>query len=140
MKIVIGFDGSPGSWKALKEAARLSILNHAQLYLVSIEELPSYPSTVGEVMEEQDSSDSHLHQLQRQAIDELSAAGCDLGDVVTKIKIGHPAKGLVDFSASVSADLLVIGHSGHSGIWGSFLGTTADKVVRHALCSVLVVR
>jgi nucleotide-binding universal stress UspA family protein len=35
---------------------------------------------------------------------------------------------------------LIIGHRGHSGIWGRLLGTTADKVVDHAPCSVLVVR
>jgi len=37
-------------------------------------------------------------------------------------------------------DLIVIGHSGHSGVWGMFLGTTAEKVSRHASCSVLIVR
>jgi nucleotide-binding universal stress UspA family protein len=139
-KIVIGFDGSEGSWKALKEAAKLATNDKAQLYLVSIEELPSFPTTMGEVVEEQESSSSHLYKLQRQAMDELLATGYDANNLVNQIKVGHPAKGLVDYAAAVSADLLVIGHSGHSGVWGSFLGTTADKVVRHASCSVLVVR
>jgi hypothetical protein len=35
---------------------------------------------------------------------------------------------------------VVIGHTGHSGVWGLFLGTTAEKVSRHAACSVLIVR
>jgi hypothetical protein len=38
------------------------------------------------------------------------------------------------------ADLVVIGHSGLSGVWGLFLGTTAEKVSRHAACSVRIVR
>jgi nucleotide-binding universal stress UspA family protein len=40
----------------------------------------------------------------------------------------------------LDADLIVIGHSGHSGVWGLFLGTTAEKVSRHAPCSILIVR
>jgi hypothetical protein len=36
------------------------------------------------------------------------------------------------------ADLLVLGRSGHSAIWGRFIGTTAEKVARHVECSVLI--
>ena len=58
----------------------------------------------------------------------------------TDIRIGHPARGLVDYVTERGVDLLVLGHSGHSSLWGTFLGTTADKVMRHAPCSVRVVR
>jgi nucleotide-binding universal stress UspA family protein len=34
----------------------------------------------------------------------------------------------------------VIGHSGHSRVWGRFLGDAASKIVGHARCAVLVVR
>ena len=34
----------------------------------------------------------------------------------------------------------VMGHMGHSSVWGTFMGTTAEKVTRHVTCSVLVVR
>ena len=66
--------------------------------------------------------------------------GLDRSLIKTQIKIGHPARSLVDYASETGVDLLVLGHSGYSGIWGSFLGTTADKVIRHATCSVLVIR
>ena len=53
-KIAIGYDGSDGSKKALTEAIRVAILENAQLYIISIEEVSRYPGTVGEVMEEQE--------------------------------------------------------------------------------------
>lgn len=53
---------------------------------------------------------------------------------------GNVAKSIVEYAATGAFDLLVIGQTGQSGVWGTFLGTTADKVVRHAPCSVLVVR
>jgi serine/threonine-protein kinase len=36
--------------------------------------------------------------------------------------------GLVRAAADQHADLIVVGHSGHSGVWGRFLGSTAEKV------------
>jgi nucleotide-binding universal stress UspA family protein len=41
-------------------------------------------------------------------------------------------------AAAHQADLLVLGRSGHSQIWGRFMGTTAERVARHVECSVLI--
>jgi nucleotide-binding universal stress UspA family protein len=56
------------------------------------------------------------------------------------IRAGHPAQEIVRAADDQGADLVVVGHSGHSGVWGRFLGGTAEKVSRHAVCSVLIVR
>ena len=58
----------------------------------------------------------------------------------TVIRAGYPAQEIVRAAAEQEADLIVLGHSGHSAVWGRFLGTTAEKVSRHATCSVLIVR
>jgi nucleotide-binding universal stress UspA family protein len=58
----------------------------------------------------------------------------------TQVRAGHPAQRIVEVSREQRIDLIVIGHSGHSGVWGRFLGSTAEKVSRHATCSVLLVR
>ncbi len=139
-KIAVGFDGSEGSRRALHDAIHLAVLEQAQLFIVSIEQLPGYPSTVGEVIEEQEFKETQFHGLHEEALEIAKRAGLDLNNVKTEIKIGHPARGLVDYVAHIEADLLVLGHSGHSALWGHFLGTTADKVMRHARCSVWIVR
>ncbi|MBI4534212.1 MAG: universal stress protein [Candidatus Melainabacteria bacterium] len=136
-KIVVGLDGSEGSRRALLESIRLTKLEKAALEIVSVEELPRYAETIGEVVEEQDTANQHLKRLQEEARQLAREQGIE---IATSIKVGHPAKGLIDYAGEAKIDLLVIGHSGHSGLWGSFLGTTADKVVRHAPCSVLIVR
>jgi nucleotide-binding universal stress UspA family protein len=56
------------------------------------------------------------------------------------IRAGHPAQEILDAARAHRADLIVLGHSGRSGAWGRFLGTTAEKVSRHAECAVLIVR
>jgi nucleotide-binding universal stress UspA family protein len=136
-KIAVGFDGSDGAWKALQEAVRLARLEKAELWVISIEELPRYPGAPSEVNEEREAANSYLHTIHQEAATLANREGVTLH---TDIRIGHPARGLVDYVSERGIDLLVLGHSGHSSLWGTFLGTTADKVVRHAPCSVLVVR
>jgi nucleotide-binding universal stress UspA family protein len=58
----------------------------------------------------------------------------------TEIRAGHPAQEIVRAARDHGADLVVVGHTGHLGVWGRFLGTSAEKVGRHAACSVLIVR
>jgi len=54
---------------------------------------------------------------------------------------GHPAQTSVQVAEEGRFGLVLLGHSGLSGVWAKFLGTTAaEKVSRHAPCSVLIVR
>ena len=76
-------------------------------------------------------------KVQDEAVRQITGAGLV---VHREIRPGHAAQALPHYAMEVGADRLVIGHSGHSAIWGRLLGTTADKVVDHAPCSVLVVR
>jgi nucleotide-binding universal stress UspA family protein len=109
----------------------------AELFLVSIEELPRYPAAIDEVDDEQRSAERFFKEIQDEAVQQITGTGLV---VHREIRPGHAAQLLPHYAMEVGADLLVIGHSGHSGIWGRLLGTTADKVVEHAPCSVLVVR
>jgi nucleotide-binding universal stress UspA family protein len=61
-------------------------------------------------------------------------------ELATRIEAGHPAQTIVRVAKEGGYDLVVMGHTGHSSVWGTFMGTTAEKVTRHVTCSVLVVR
>ena len=119
--------------RALEEAIRIALLEKASLSVITIEELPRYPGTMGEVIEEQETVNKHIEALHKEAIDIAAKRGLEIKTIT---RIGHPAKGLVDYIQETKPDLLIIGHTGQSAIWGTFLGTTADKVIRHAICSV----
>ena len=47
---------------------------------------------------------------------------------------------LVQAAADQNCDLIVVGHSDHSELWGRLLGDTADRISDHAHCSVLIVK
>jgi nucleotide-binding universal stress UspA family protein len=136
-RIVVGVDGSEGSRRAVDAAIALARTAKAEVFLVSIEELPRYPAAVDEIDDEQRSAEKFYREAQDEAAARVNAAALV---VHREIRPGHAAQALPHYALEVGGDLLVIGHSGHSGIWGRLLGTTADKVVDHAPCSVLVVR
>ena len=138
-KMLVGFDGSEGSWNALRAAFALSRgASGAEILAVSVEErLPRLPEVIDELSEEKDRQNAVFAGLHKEAQDAAGTAGVNLKCTTV---VGHAAQVIARLAKEGGFDLVVIGHSGHSGVWGMFLGSTADKVVRHAPCSVLVVR
>jgi nucleotide-binding universal stress UspA family protein len=63
------------------------------------------------------------------------------GDRV-KLVIGHgrPIDEVVRIAEEHDVDLIVVGTQGHSAIAHLLLGSVAERIVRHAPCSVLLVR
>ncbi len=136
--ILVGLDGSPGSLRALEVAASLSRELGATLEALSVvEPAPRFAGTVGEVEEERVAAEAYFSQVQERARRVAAEHGVE---VACRIVYGHAAQTLAEATRTAGVDLLVLGHSGHSGVWGTFLGTTTDKVSRHAACSVLIVR
>jgi len=53
---------------------------------------------------------------------------------------GSPAAAIVAHAAELEADLIVVGSHGHTGIRHALIGSVAERIVREAGCSVLVVK
>ncbi|MDX2091571.1 MAG: universal stress protein [Kofleriaceae bacterium] len=62
-------------------------------------------------------------------------------DIIARARVGYPgAQILGALDGDPSIDLVVMGSEGRTGIKRLLLGSVAEKVVRHAHCSVLVAR
>ena len=59
--------------------------------------------------------------------------------ISTLVRSGKPFNEIGIAAAEVIADLIVIATHGHTGIQRAWLGSTAERVVRHAPCPVLTV-
>jgi nucleotide-binding universal stress UspA family protein len=137
-RILVPFDGSKGSWKAVRKSILLAREQGAALILLSvIEHLPHYAATVGEVEEEAARAEAFFARLQAEAV---SLAGEQGVALQAETAAGHAAQVVVREAADREVDLIVIGHTGHGRVWGSLLGSTAARVVDHAHCDVLIVR
>ena len=74
------------------------------------------------------------------ARDELKAIATASGRKMdTEIRTGHSYNTILDVAEEKNVDLIIVA-SHRPGLQDYFLGSTAAKVVRHAKCSVLVVR
>jgi nucleotide-binding universal stress UspA family protein len=136
--ILIAYDASVGSKKALLAAIDLAKSLGAQLKAIWIKsKLPHYPETVSEVQEEQAAADAFLEGLEK----DIATYSRDHGITIDLFSIaGNPSNIIVSYAKEHSIDLIVLGNEGHSRLWGSSLGHTADRVSEHAHCSVLIVR
>jgi nucleotide-binding universal stress UspA family protein len=136
--IVVGFDGSDSSRRALQDGVGLARVCGADVLVTLVEEhLPKYPSAMSETTEEREAINTYFAQLQTEAEALGRAQGVKLG---VRVVAGNAPKLLCEVAREVAADVLVIGASGRGGLWAGMLGSSADKVVDHAPCSVLVVR
>jgi nucleotide-binding universal stress UspA family protein len=136
--MLVAYDGSEGARRALEVGFELAKLHGAELMALAVEEgLPRFSATIDEVQEEKEFANRHYGNLLEGARLRAREAGVELR---TLLEAGHPAKTIVDVAREGGFDLVLVGHSGLSGVWAAFLGTTAEKVSRHAPCSILIVR
>lgn len=136
-KILVGNDGSEGAFRAFAAAIDMAKRHGAELHMISVEQLPQFPATVGEVMEEKDFANRRFEAVVERSRNLAAREGIDVN---VHVVAGHVVAAIVDFAKANEIDLLVIGFMGHSRLYNAVIGGTADRLVDHAPCSVLVVK
>lgn len=136
--LLVAIDGSDSSLAAAEIAIEMASLLHARLDMLSVEETPPrYISTQEEIIHEHMAALTYferLHAPLRRKAEQRKV------QVQSSVRSGHEGQVILDYLAAEGCDLLVLGYQGHSGVWGAFLGSTADKVITHASCSTIIVR
>jgi len=138
--VVAGVDGSAESIAALGWASRYAAATGAKVRAVHAWHYrsASFGVTEGKTPE---SVTEGVEQGLREDLDRAVAQVYpDPGDPQLEIALryGHPVEVLID--ESKSADLLVVGHHGHSSFAGILVGSVSIHCVTSAECPVVVVR
>jgi len=136
-KILVANDGADGAFKAFGVALDLAALCQAELHMVCVEEMPHLPTTIDEVVEQEDEEKRRFAPVIARArkLASLRSANFAVHEVV-----GHPVRRIVEMVEAQGFDLLVIGFHGHAAIYERLIGGTADRLVRMAPAAVLVVK
>lgn len=140
-KIVCPIDFSAGSNHAMQVAARLARDDGAELALVHAWYLPPLAYT-GECPLAPDVVQAMSDDAER-ALAAAVRGARELGvaSVSSKLVTGLPWSSIVEVVEQDAAiDLVAIGTHGRTGLARVLLGSVAEKVVRHAPCSVLAIR
>jgi nucleotide-binding universal stress UspA family protein len=136
-KIAVAHDGSEGGGRALSAAIKLAKQHAAELHMVSVEELPQFPTSIDEVVEEKTEANHFFEGVVAHAKGQAHALGVKL---TAHVVMGHAVAAIVEFVERERVDLLVIGYMGHSALYNRVIGSTTDRLVELAPCAVLVVK
>jgi nucleotide-binding universal stress UspA family protein len=132
-RIVVGFDGSEQSRKALARAA--DIANGATLAVVSAVHVEGF---LGGAISPIDPAEAEARtKALAEAREYLEGRGIT-GDFIEGN--GNPGDVLVQEAKESDADLIVVGTRGRNAAKRVVLGSVSTNVVHHAPCDVLVVR
>jgi len=140
-KILVGVDFSAGGAVALDYGAGLAeLLGGAELVLAHVLEPVPAPADATWAVDLVE-LERQLEESAAKRLDELATAyGAGKVRITLEIRRGVPYRELVDAASDLACDLIVLGTHGRSGLSHMLLGSTAERVVRHAACPVLTIR
>jgi len=134
-RVVVPIDFSAASPQAI--AAALALVDAAaSLHLIHVMqplETMSPGFLMGNLTDEL--REQRVTEALTKLADEHGASGATLA-----VAIGTPGLEIADYARRHKADLIVIPSHGYHGVKRLFLGSVAERVIRHAHCDVLVLR
>lgn len=140
-RVMVPTDFSADSLRALREALGVATRCKAELLIVHVLESAAHPTHSALKSTVHGQVDARLREEIDRELATLSARAV-AADIHprTIVAEGIPADAIVRLAQEEGVDLIVISTHGRSGLSRLLLGSTAEKVVRQAPCSVLVVR
>jgi nucleotide-binding universal stress UspA family protein len=143
--ILVPIDFSEHSAKTIEYAAKLAARFGSEVKLLNVLEIPDYitPEYQKAYLSE-NRIVPHIDVAEREITQKLLVREEEFRSreipVESYFRVGCPFEEIVSMSNHFSVDLIVIGSHGHTGIKRLLLGSTAERVVQHAHCPVLVVK
>lgn len=136
-RILVPTDFSRHAAQALRYAVPLARQVGGQISLLHVLEWPVIPATLGAAM----TDEVRITSAVKQRLDELARTTLPaelLGK--TLVRVGRAYQDIAESARGLRMDLIVIATQGRTGVKRALLGSTAERVVRHAPCPVLTVR
>lgn len=136
-KILVAYDGSPGSQKALEWAVMLAGTHKSDVVVAAVVKPPEFSPTIDEVDEFYIDGEKHFRPLLDKAVEYGENLGVSIQSIILR---GHPAESIVRHAHDRRFDLIVMGTRGIGGFKNLIIGSVAQKVVTYAKTPVLVVK
>ena len=130
--VVVGYDGSPTSQRALVRAAKAAGAGGRVIVVVAIPPADD-PSPTGEP----ESAFEDPAPLLEEAAARLREHGVE---VSTEVEEAEPVEALVAAARRADAQMIVVGARGESYVARALRGSVGERLVARAPCDLLVVR
>lgn len=141
-KILVAYDGSDLSKKAVREAERQVLESQdTAVHIISVVK-PNGPVTNANVARQiGDELKGQYEEDMKKIKKEIEEDGVI---VTTDVIVGeaevNPATTITKYAEAHNMDLIIIGNRGLGNVKKLFLGSVSNNVVQHAKCPVLVVK
>ena len=133
--IVLGYDDTDASQRALARAAELAQALHAKLTVISVAPLLAGAARSAGPTDSADSPARHSAELRAaRAYLEGQGISADYDQ-----PIGEPADAIIDLAARANADLIVVGTREPSTLARLFGQSVSESITHKARCDVMVV-
>jgi len=138
-RILVPLDFSPASMEALDYAVSVAKQFRAVIHLVHVyppDEASSVPGAGHLLLQSAEAIEllnEELTGIHRKRVEPFRPENCH-------VRSGRPYQEIINLAREIDADLIVLSTRGYSGLKHLLLGSTAERVVRGALCPVLVAR
>ncbi|SRR6266498_473391 len=133
--MLVGYDGSPQSEKAVEVAFSLADCIDSTVLIFAVARPPE-PATSVELEAVLDDAKEHYEEGFKKIMEK--ARGHEF-NVQTAMAVGHPAEQIIHRAETDGIDLIVLGRRGRSKIARMMLGSVSERVLRYAHCPVMVV-
>jgi nucleotide-binding universal stress UspA family protein len=144
-RVLLAIDGSKESHHATRAAVEVTGAAGSELHVLSVLEtaqlLPQMPYPGPEAWETSETFEEAEQQARRllsRVSERIGASGSTVEE--SHLTVGKPDKEILRLAGQLDANLVVVGSRGLGAVGRVLLGSVSDSVVRHAWCSVLVVR
>jgi nucleotide-binding universal stress UspA family protein len=140
MKILLATDGSEPSEIAARTALDLAKRLDSEVHVIHVAPEHPYVRAYYDLrhQEEEEGLRREDQRMLDEYVDHLRKAGGTVAE--SYLRVGEAAKEIVEVAEELGVGLVVLGNRGHGRIRRALMGSVSMGVLRHAHCSVLIVR
>ncbi|HIP66061.1 MAG TPA: universal stress protein [Pyrodictium sp.] len=138
--ILVGYDGSEASRKAVEKATKIAKIFGAKLILVTV--IPSPVPLVGELLVPSTAKSTEAVETAKRELEKMARELSEIHEINVEYQVlqGDPAEELTRYAEEKGCDLIVVGRRGAGKLERLLLGSVSEKVIRLAKkADVLVV-
>jgi nucleotide-binding universal stress UspA family protein len=143
MRILVAIDGSDFSQAALQSVVARPWPPDTQVKILHVVEAPSLlmGREMGGYDPEFEVVWNALRERAKRLVEKATEKLCEAKfNVSTELVEGDPKSQIIDIAHEWHADMIVLGSHGRTGLGRFLMGSVSQGVVRHAHCSVEIIR
>ena len=137
-RILVPTDFSDPSRNALRYAARFAEQFGAKVTLLFVNEPVMYPDFAYYPLTMENDQVIKIAKAKLTTLGNKEIGAKHIEEIL--VRNGNPFHEITEAARTLKMDLIIISTHGYTGLKHALLGSTAERVVRHAPCPVLTVR